>query len=262
MSRYMPIDAGRHPHGGWLPYPDYRFAATDALVPVSLEEVPHVIKGVPLAFRRLDGGRYQLVAVQALTGGLNLCVAPDGRWLTGYVPALYRGYPFRLLPSEDRRHWRLGVAADSGLWLDDARGQGERCFTEAGEESPALQRIRTFLETLARSRGLAVRAVEALAGESLIQPWALKVQDEHEQTRPVEGLYRIDEAALNALPGERLAALRDSGALSLAYAQLFSQHRLSQLAQLYRLRHTAMPPDDSLDGWFAEDDEIQLDFDG
>ncbi|MBB3142877.1 SapC family protein [Halomonas organivorans] len=261
MSRYMPIEANLHAHAGWLPYTDYQFAAGDALAPVTLEEVPHVLKAVPLAFRRLDEGLYQLVAVQALTGGLNLCVAPDGRWLSGYVPACYRAHPFRLQPSEDRRQWRLCVDVESGLWLDDARQQGECCFTEDGVESSRLANIRAFLEKLVRGRILAARAVKALAAEGLIQPWPLKTQDEHEQTHEVEGLYRIDEPALNALPEDRLAALRDAGGLSLAYAQLLSQHRLNQLAQLYRLRHAVSPPAESLDEWFDGDEELHLDFD-
>lgn len=261
MSRYMPIEASRHPHGGWLSYGDYRFAAADALAPVSLEEMPHLLKTVPLAFRRFDDGRYQLVAVQALSGGINLCVGPDGRWLAGYVPACYRGYPFRLEPGGDRRPWRLSIDTESGLWLDDAREQGERCFTEEGDESHELIRIRLFLEKVARGRVLTARAVDALAREALIQSWPLKTQDEHEQTREVEGLYRIDEAALNALPGERLGALRGVGALNLAYAQLLSQHRLDHLARLYRLRHATVPTEESLDGWFDGDDEMVLDFD-
>ena|GEM_PF-6732518 len=35
----------------------------------------------------------------------------------------------------------------------------------------------------------------------------------------MEGLYRVDEAALNALPDETLLTLRKTGALPLAYAQ-------------------------------------------
>ena len=46
---------------------------------------------------------------------------------------------------------------------------------------------------------------------------------------PVEGLYRIDEAALNALPDDAFMPLRKTGALPLAYAQLLSMNQLALL---------------------------------
>jgi hypothetical protein len=36
-----------------------------------------------------------LIALLSLTPKTNLFVAPDGRWLGGYVPSYFRGYPFQ-----------------------------------------------------------------------------------------------------------------------------------------------------------------------
>lgn len=261
MSRYVPLDANQHAQGGWLPYTDYLFAADQTLVAVSLEEVPHILKSVPLAFREVGAGCYQLVAVQSLTQNVNLCVAPNGRWLTGYIPALYRAYPFRLQPNENQRQWSLCVDMDSGLWLANAGEQGKRCFNDSGEDSETLKQLRSFLNKVMQGQALAARAVNALANEQLIQPWPLKTQGDNEQVQQVEGLYRIDEKRLNALAPEALSTLRDAGGLSLAYAQLLSQHRLNNLAELYRLHHTAAPNVESLDEWFEESDDLQLSFD-
>ena len=266
MSRYISLDASQHPQAGWLPHTDYLFAADQALVAVSLEEIPHLLKSVPLAFREVNGGRYQLVAIQSLTQNVNLCVAANGRWLTGYIPALYRAYPFRLLPTENQRQWSLCVDVESGLWLDDATEQGRRCFDDQGEDTESLAPLRAFLNKVMRGQALAARAVNALADAQLIQPWPLKTQSDNEEIQQVEGLYRIDEKRLNALPPERLAELREAGALSLAYAQLLSQHRLNNLADLYRLHHSATPRSESLDKesldeWFEENDDLQLNFD-
>lgn len=266
MSRYIAIDASQHSLAGWLPYTDYRFAAHQALAPVSLEEVPNVLKSVPLAFRRLKNGRYQLVALQSLTHNTNLCVAPNGRWISGYIPALYRAYPFRLLPTDSGQQWSLCLDLDSGLWLDDARDQGRRFFNDQGEDSEWLAPLRTFLNKVMRGQAMAARAVNFLEQTQVIQPWPLKTQRDDDDIKQVDGLYRIDEKRLNALPPEKLVELRDSGALSIAYAQLFSQHRLNNLSELYRLHHAAASRTDrldkeSLDELFDENDDIQLDFD-
>ena len=47
----------------------------------------------------------------------------------------------------------------------------------------------------------------------------------------MEGLYRIDEAALNALPDDAFLSLRKPGALPLAYAQLMSMSQFGKLQQ-------------------------------
>ena len=247
MPRYIPLDASQHVQAGWLPYTDYLFAADQALVAVSLEEIPHLLKSVPLAFREVSGGHYQLVAIQSLTKNVNLCVAHNGRWLTGYIPALYRAYPFRLLPTENQRQWSLCVDVESGLWLEDATEQGKRCFDDQGQDSASLAPLRTFLDKVMRGQVLAARAVNALADAQLIQPWRLKTQSDNEDIQQVEGLYRIDEKRLNTLPSETLSELRNSGALSLAYAQLFSQHRLNNLVDLYRLHHSATSRSEGLE---------------
>lgn len=80
---------------------------------------------------------------------------------------------------------------------------------------------------------LTQRLVDALQATELIQPWALNIK-QGEHTIPVEGLYRIDEAALNALPDETLLSLRQ--ALPLVYAQLFSMNQLAMLPKAARMQ--------------------------
>jgi hypothetical protein len=49
----------------------------------------------------------------------------------------------------------------------------------------------------------------------------------------------VDEPAINALPPEALAELRDGGALGLAYAQLLSQQHIGTLLTLEAAHATA-----------------------
>ena len=79
------------------------------------------------------------------------------------------------------------------------------------------------------------RLVDALQAAGLIQPWALNIK-QGEQTMPVEGLYRIDAAALNALPEDAYLTLRKTSALPLAYAQLFSMNQLATLPKAARMQ--------------------------
>ncbi|MDN3524168.1 SapC family protein [Halomonas sabkhae] len=260
MSRYMAIDPHQHRSAGWLPYPDYGFAAADALVPVVADEIPQIMVHMPLAFHAQQGG-HALVCVQSLTGNLNLCVHPDGRWLAGYVPAYYRGYPFRLLPEPEGKRLLLCMDAESGLWLDDASDTGQRFFTEDGELTERFTRLKAFLEKLEEGRRRTHRAIAVLEKHELIVPWRLKTQSDSGETQAVEGISCIDEGALNALAPEALAEVRQEGGLSLAYAQLLSQHRISSLSRLYQLRHQLDPQTPDIDGFFEGDEELSFDFD-
>nr|WP_241697545.1 SapC family protein [Halomonas salicampi] len=79
----------------------------------------------------------------------------------------------------------------------------------------------------------------------------------------VNGLYRVNEKALNALDADAYATLR-SGPMALAHAQLFSMSQLSQLTEgaKFHTRHgSADAALENLDKLFGEDDDLAFDFD-
>ena len=107
-----------------------------------------------------------------------------------------------------------------------------------------------LLSQVERSRMATQAAVDALAAAGLIQPWPLNIQ-QGEQNVPVTGLYRIDEAALNALENEAFLTLRRSGALLVAYAQLLSMNQLAVLQRLIQIQAKLKAPAPSVVQNFA-----------
>ncbi|MGD1213214.1 MAG: SapC family protein [Candidatus Acidiferrales bacterium] len=67
-------------------------------------------------------------------------VGPDGRWLGSYVPAWYRGYPFRLLQQEGADEMVLCID-ESGKLIVDSKDPGEEFFAADGSPSPAVKPI-------------------------------------------------------------------------------------------------------------------------
>ena len=55
----------------------------------------------------------------------------------------------------------------------------------------------------------------------------------------MQGLYRIDEARLNALSAPALKEIQAAGALAMAYSQLLSMQHLPTLGQLAQLHAQA-----------------------
>lgn len=228
MPQLTAITPQRFANKAWKRQSGYPFAAQANILPIVMAELAKLVPVVPLGFVQTEG-RFQMVAITALQPGMNLFIAPDGRWLGGYVPAALRGYPFQLAKPQDQEASILCFDESSGLLVE--AGQGEAFFDEAGTPSQAVKDILDFLAQTDRNRVVTQTAVDAVQAAGLIQPWPLNVQN-GDKTVAVEGLYRIDETALNALDAATLHGLRDKGALALAYAQLLSMNQLSVLEKL------------------------------
>jgi len=257
MSKYKAIDRNNYGSKYWRRYCTYSFTAQDAVAALVAQELPKAHISLPVAFIQTDNV-FTLVAVQGLKPGQNLLMAADGRWLAAYIPAAYRGYPFRLATAEDGRQV-LCVDEESGLVGDGP--EGESFFNEDGTPSTAINDVINFLSRVEASRKLTARICEALYRHDLFQPWPIKVKtDKGEQA--IDGLFRIDEAALNALPADAFIELRDIGALAVVYCQLLSMQHLQVLGQLVQAQAKAQAeagnglkttPDGELDLEFLND---------
>jgi hypothetical protein len=209
----------------WRPA-SYAFAAQSNILPVVVSELSKLVPSMPLGFVRTESA-YQLVAITSVQPGNNCFVAQDGNWIGDYIPATVRAYPFQLVKPQDSEDSVLCFDESSALLVE--AGQGE-AFFDADGPSQAIKTILNFLSETEASRGVTQRLVEALQSANVIQPWKLNLLQEG-QTVPVEGLYRIDEAALNTIADESYLSLRKAGALTLAYAQLFSMNQLAMLSK-------------------------------
>lgn len=239
---YQPISPIKHRDAGWKRPTRYFYAAEDVVAPVVMAELSHVLTNMPLAFVHADEqAPYQLMAVQSLQPGINVYVAPDGRWLGQYVPAFYRCYPFRMMAIGSTTQTALCVDTSLGCFMEQANEEAEPLFAEGGELSDSFETLKTFLTAFEKNRLRTTQCVAELSAAGLIEPWPVHLShtethvSEAETAQDVKGLHRINEAKLKALPAETLSELAASGALSVAYAQLFSEQRLQHVGRRYRL---------------------------
>jgi hypothetical protein len=246
MPNYQAIAKTTHTDKRWKRYSSYAFASKDALAPLVAQELPRAMLHLPIAFVAQEA-QFTPVAVLGIQPGQNLFVAPDGRWLGAYTPAAYRAYPFALANLPDGQQV-LAFDAGSGLFSET---EGETFYDREGHPAQAVQDILGFLTQVQANRHVTQRICQALAQHQLFQPWPITVQADGGE-RQVDGLFRIDEAALNALPAESLKALQQAGALPVVYCQLLAMQHLSllgQLAQAHRQAAQMQPitPDGELD---------------
>lgn len=227
---YHPILPSRHGSKRWRHHRSYKFAANQSLVPIVGAEMGVAAMALTIAFV-VHGDGLVPVAVLGLEPGKNLYVAPDGSWLGSYVPATLRSYPFAELPIGDGR---LVLCVDEGSGLIgemDDPSSGEPFYNADGTLAAPTQAVVSFLQDLAASRLKIQEATASLQTHGLLQPWQTQVQIGATQVN-VEGLYRVDEAAMGSLADEAFLELRRSGALPLAYTHLVSTQNLQALGSL------------------------------
>ena len=244
------LDAVAHRSHGWQRNPDYGYAADKAWTPLSLAELSAAVAFYPFAFKQGADGRLQFGALMGLQAHENLFVDERGGWQVAYIPASVQAYPFSFIEreSEPTRQVLLCFDKDSGLYRecpDLAKGD-ERFFDDEGQLHPFMQQLLTFLYRIYQSQVQTQRATDALVEMQLLEPWELSDTLTSGAGRPsLAGLYRVNEAALNAVSATQLLDLRKANALPLIYAQLLSMQRVSvlhRLAELRQARQTAATP--------------------
>jgi len=237
MTNYMAIQPDLHHNAGYSGVSNFNFTAGKTTVPLLKDELPYVVQHMSVAFQKRANGSeeyYELVGLQSLSIDKNLFLLPDGRWLGSYTPAIYRSYPFALLPGKLSNQLQLNI--DSECLILEPNENDLRFFTAKNRLTPGLQKIVNFMTESFRSRVATLALCKSLNDANLIVPWSITFAEPDEnnksQEKKLEGLFHIDSDALKTLSAEQLADLNASGALSLAYGQLFSEPRLKGLAQL------------------------------
>lgn len=251
LSNIQPVSKMRHADKRWRRYKNYDFAARDATAPVVVAEFAKACVAFPLAFVKSPEGLAP-IAVLGLSSGRNLFVARNGRWVGGYVPAAYRGYPFRLGKTQEDQKF-LCVDEDSGLIHGpssdngSADQEGEAFFDAQGGASAAVKEVLGFLSQVDENRSVTVDFCNLLEVHGLIEPWPIVLKNAGGEQK-IEGLFRVSEVEMRKLKSRALGALHKENALMPAYCQILSMQTfpiLGQLAEAHERAKTSaeyLPP--------------------
>jgi hypothetical protein len=237
QPEFQPVTAERHGSSCWHAPSSYSWAARDSVVPLVGSEMMRAVLHLPVAFMR-NKDEFTPFAIVGLEPGVNLFVAHDGTWTGGYVPAALRSRPFALVRLDDGRRL-MCIDEEAGRVSAQRRASGHRFFSDDGKLSAPVQQLMDFLSAVEESKESVRKACRALAAHGLLVPWDIELKTDR-GIRRLEGLFRADEAKMNAVPDETFLELRRMGAIPLAYAQLFSSHHIQVLGQLASARLAAL----------------------
>jgi len=142
------------------------------------------------------------------------------------------------------------IDEDSGLVVDESKadddkkqesslGEVELFFDEEGKPSEIITKVMEFLADFARKQAATNTVCKLLQDKQLLKPWPIQWKV-GEDSKALSGLHCIDEEALKKLSADSLVELRDSGALMVAYGQLFSMVHINSLIQLMLAEKTTV----------------------
>lgn len=238
MTNYVPINPELHGSKNWIQRTSLIFAKGDTVTPLFVNELAEAMHSMPIAFVKHEQS-FALVVVMGLRANQNIFISADGKWLSDYMPVTYRSSPFALLPMPGDQNQQY-LCIDEECVSDNEHGRP--LFDEHRQLDENVKQIFETLKVFNAGRDVTRNICTLLAEHGVIHPWEI-VLDNGAAKQSVDGLYKIDESALNNLPGDSFLELRKAGALTVAYAQLFSMQKMGLIARI--IQQTEIQPQKS-----------------
>ena len=218
---------------------DFAFARGSHFAPLVGAEFQQAARDLPILFT-VGEEAAGAIALLGIEPGRNLFVDANGAWAEGvYVPAFIRRYPFVLgragggeaAPGDtggDEAE-RLTVCFDSAWSGIGPEVDGDRLFTEAGEESDLLRRQVAFLQEYRRESERTERCVRRLQELGLLTAREIQLTTADGGSQVLRDFHVVDESRLAALDQDAIGELHAEGYLGWCHAQLISLGNLGRL---------------------------------
>ncbi|MDC7676313.1 SapC family protein [Asticcacaulis machinosus] len=200
----------------------HAFVAETNVVPLTVAEFPAAALSYPIVF---IGESRMPVAAMGLTQGQNVFVSDAGVFRSdAYLPAFARRYPFVFANDEGQE--RMILCVDTGASMVTTNNP-DVPFFENGAASPFVENAMKFCTDFETERRRTESFVNLLKEYDLLSPRETVYRPQNPDGTPGEPqkiaeYFGVDEEKLNALPADKLVALRDNGALTHIYAHLIS----------------------------------------
>ena len=243
MSKIVAIDKTYHKTLRIDPVEVKLLGATEHLIPLVLSEFGRASTSFPIVFtKNLDTGQFSVVAMCGFEKQENLFFE-QGSWTSYYVPLNILRQPFFLGTEDGKDGEKQIVCLDVGS--PAISEEGEALFNKAGEPTPYLEKMQLMLSELYNGEKRTQKFVQWLAAKNLIQKMILDIKFDNGETLKVQGIYTIDEEALNQLPAGEFQDLRERGYLAFVYAMILSLDHISGMVKTRNIRN------ENAKGWFV-----------
>jgi len=212
-------------------------------MPLSLSEFEPACRDYPIVFVSNDGGKtFNAEVVLGMQVKQNLFILTDGMCdRRAYLPAYVRRYPFcmsRVTVDGEPQNDRIVCVEESAL-----HDSGESLYDVHGRPLPQWTILEKLIfdydQDLVRGESMC----RLLAELKLLEPFTMKAEVDG-FTMQLDGMHRVAQTALEALPAEQLRRLMSAGAMEKVYSHLLSLDNFRRL--LNRRSFFAIKPPNKL----------------
>lgn len=219
----------------------FRFARAGHAVPLTVGEFPLAAVSGPIIF---VGDDKTPIAVMGLNSGDNMFVDENGVFEPGvYIPAYIRRYPFVYAQDDAAQQMVLCIDRKADFIVE---GGDMPFFNQDGTPSDYTKRCMEFCNNFEQERQRTMSFVQLLKDLDLFETKVANftpVNPDGSAGEPqkIADYFGVSEEKLNKLPVEKLAELRDNGALGQIYAHLISLVGWDRLVALAMSRSAQQP---------------------
>ncbi len=227
------LDKKAHSNLKVQPMRDLNFAKGNSFIPVMATEVALVGSTFPIVFTA--GENPSLVALVSL-GGESLAINHEGKWITNYIPAFIRKYPFSIAGTKENPQQKvilIDEESDLVSYID-----GNELFLEDGEQSETLKNAINFLTNYENNMTITQNVARAINDSGILEEREIAVGEGDEKQILVNGFRVIDRDKLNSLSDDILADWVRKGIISLIDAHIKSLEHINTLFDLAQQRQS------------------------
>lgn len=227
----VPLDSKKHQKLYLKTDPTYAQASELHMVPLVAFEFLKASSSYPIVFvKQQETGKFKSVALMGFEEGENV-IFTQGKVNADYIPVNIRRYPFAAGGENPNDKDMILCLDENSDLINDS--EGTPLFNDSGEPTEVIEQVSDFLIDLVARDQATDSFIDCLMSNDLIQPTELKVSLGAEGERKINGLYKIDEVALNNLTDEVALLLYKRQYFAAIYAHLGS---LSQFKRLVHLK--------------------------
>jgi hypothetical protein len=231
MSTPIPLQNDKHAKLKVVESGDYTRYKERHLIPIISQDFFSLAAEFPLVFvKNNETDEFVPVAIMGLREGMNLYCQTE-QWQAQVIPVSFNNLPFGIARVDpEGEQFAVMIDEDSSLLSED---KGERLFKEDGQRTEYFDRRVEAIVNVAQQTLNTQAICKHLAEKELFMTQQLQLR--HRPDVPsynIDGIYTVNEEALNALSDEDYLELRKRGLLGMIYAHLSSLQQFRRISKL------------------------------
>lgn len=226
-KKVVPLSKVQHQNLCITPLKDYKHTRNTNSLYIAAVEFLQAAREYPILFGTGTDGIIFPMVLLGLRNNENLYVSKKGEWLTKYIPAYVRRYPF-ILAADKQNSGNFVVCIDESYAGFNEKNTGTRLFTDDSNESSLLKQSVDFLKDYQnhiQATNLFCNTIKEL---HIIEPMQVNMEKGGKK-QTLGGFMCINRKRLKELPDEKMAAMVKNDFLELIYAHLHSLVNLDNL---------------------------------